>query len=95
MNAVVIYKTFQLVVRKKLFERYVDDIICIVEGDPNTLLNPNNVTRVNSLHKNIQFTTEKANEKEELAFSNMSFVVNHQKESHANGIENNLILKLF
>ena len=73
-----------------MFERYVDDIICIVEGDPNTLLN-----RVNSLHKNIQFTTEKANEKGELAISNMSFVVNHQRESHANGIENKMILKLF
>ena len=61
--------------RKKLFVEYVDDIIYTVEGDPNTKLN-----RVNSLHQNLQFNVENANEKEELASFDMKIVVNQQRE---------------
>ena len=35
---------------------------------------------MNSLHKNLKFTREKANKKGELAFSDMIFVLNQQKE---------------
>ena len=60
---------------RKLFEKYVDDITCAEKGDLKNLPN-----RVNSLHKNLQFFTEKNNEKKELVFFlNMSIVVMNQE----------------
>ena len=47
----------------KLFKRYVDDIICTVRGDPDEYLK-----FANSLHNNLQFTLEKVNIEENLAF---------------------------
>ena len=52
--------------KRKLFERYVDDIICTVKDDPGKLLN-----RVNKLHNNLEFTIERLNENRELAFLDM------------------------
>ena len=47
----------------KLFENYVDDIICTVRGDPDEYLK-----FANSLHNNLQFTSEKVNMEGDLAF---------------------------
>ena len=47
----------------QFFERYVDDIFCTVIGEPYTLL-----TNVNTLHRKLYFTMEKAAENGNLAF---------------------------
>ena len=53
--------------KRKLFERYVDDIICTVKDHPDKLLN-----RVDKLHKNLEFTIERLNDHRELAFLDMT-----------------------
>ena len=53
--------------KRKLFERYVDDIICTVKDDPDKLLN-----RVDKLHNNLEFTIERLNDNRELAFLDMT-----------------------
>ena len=47
----------------KLFKIYMDGIICTVRGDPDEFLK-----FANSLHNNLQFTLEKINMEENLAF---------------------------
>ena len=39
--------------KRKLFERYVDDIICTIKDDPKKLLQ-----EVNDLHPNLELTPE-------------------------------------
>ena len=58
--------------KRKLFERYVDDIICTVKDDPNKLLH-----EVNDLH--LTFTLEILIDKRELAFLDMAVHVNEQR----------------
>ena len=62
--------------KRKLFERYVDDIFCTVKDDHDKLLN-----RVNKLHNNLEFTIERLNENHrELAFLDMTVHVDiHRK----------------
>ena len=59
----------------KLFQRYVDDIICTVCGDPDEYLK-----FANSLHNNLQFTLEKVNIEGDLA----SFDININVSSKSN-----------
>ena len=53
--------------KRKLFERYVDDIFCTVKDDPDKLL-----YRVNKLHNNLEFTIERLNENRELTLLDMT-----------------------
>ena len=48
---------------KKLFERYVEEIICTVSGEPETLLG-----KVNTLYRKLEFTMKKPDENGNLAF---------------------------
>ena len=61
--------------RKQKENRYVDDIICTVNGEPDTLLR-----KVNTLHRKLEFTLEKSDENVNLAFLDMNINVNSCKE---------------
>ena len=61
-------------VERKFFARYVDDIVCTTKSTSKELLE-----KVNSLHKNLQFTLENVDENGELAFLDMSICVNKEK----------------
>ena len=58
----------------KLFKRYVDNIICKFRGDPDEYLKV-----ANSSHKNVQFTLEKVNMEDELAFLVINVIVSSKK----------------
>ena len=60
----------------KLFEMYVDDIICTVRGDPDEYLK-----FANSLHNNLQFTLEKVNLDGDLAFLDINVNVSSKNNS--------------
>ena len=62
--------------KRKLFERYVDDIICPVKDDPDKFLN-----RVIKLHNNLEFTIESLNENQELAFLDMTVHVDTNRKT--------------
>ena len=56
---------------RQLLLRYFDDIICTVNGKPDTLLR-----KVNTLHRKLEFTIEKPNENGNLAFLDMNININ-------------------
>ena len=60
---------------RQLLLRYVDDIICTVNVEPDTLFR-----KVNSLHRNLYFTMEKLDENDNLAFLDMNINANSCKE---------------
>ena len=60
---------------RQLFERYVDDIICTVNVEPDTWLR-----KVNTLHRKLEFTMEKPDENGNFAFLDMNNKVNSCKE---------------
>ena len=60
---------------RQLLLRYFDDIICTVNGEPDTLLR-----KVNTLHRKLEFTMEKPNENGNLAFLDMNININDCKE---------------
>ena len=60
---------------KHLFFRQVDNIICTVGVEPDTLL-----IKVNTLYRKLELTMEKADENDNLAFLDMNINVNSCKE---------------
>ena len=73
----------------KLFERYVDDIVCAVKDDPKKLLQ-----HVSDLQLNLEFTLEALNDKCELAFLDMTVHVNEQRMIIVYGTKNQQTLGL-
>ena len=59
---------------KKLFKRYVDDIVCTVKGNPLDYLE-----YAISLHKNLQFTLETPDDSGDLAFLDLNIKVNEDR----------------
>ena len=59
----------------KLFEMYVDDIVCTVKGSHLDYLE-----YANSLHKNLQFTLETPNGSGDLAFLDLNINLNEDKK---------------
>ena len=59
----------------KLFKRYVDDIVCTVNGNPLDYLE-----YAYSLHKNLQFTLETPNGSEDLAFLDLNMNLNEDRK---------------
>ena len=60
---------------RQLFSRYVDDIICTVNGEPDTLLK-----KVITIHRKSEFTMEKFDENWNLSVLDMNINVNSCKE---------------
>ena len=60
--------------KRKLFERYVDDIICTVKDDPIKL-----TQEVNDLNPNLEFTLKILNDMSEIAFLDMAVHVIEQR----------------
>ena len=60
---------------RKLLLNYVDDIICTVNGEPDTLLR-----KINILREKLEFTMEKPDENCNLAFLGMNIMVNSCEE---------------
>ena len=59
----------------ELFKKYVDDIICMVRGDPDEYLK-----FANSLHNKLQFTLKKFNTEGDLGFLDIN--INVSRESN-------------
>ena len=74
----------------KRFLRYVDDIVRRVRGDAKELLDA-----VTNFHTNLQFTLETTDDKNILAFLEMSINVQWGVQFFAHGIKNLQILKKF
>ena len=66
----------------ELFKRYVDDIICTVRGGPDEYLK-----LANSLHNNLQFTLEKVNMEENLAFLDINVNVSSKSNITCHGYQ--------
>ena len=66
----------------------MEDIICMVRGDPDEYLNI-----VNSLHNNLQFKLEKVNMEGDFAFLDINLNVSIKAISPVIGIKNQLTLE--
>ena len=74
---------------RQLLLRYVDDIVCTVNGEPDTLLR-----RVSTLHRKLEFKVEKSDENGNLAFLDMTIKLIAVNKLIASGTRNQPIREL-